>query len=553
MATSRDVLQTLEITDFTPGIYSAGGKPTRLIPAPLGAAQLTNTYRCVGLKNGGLGPLPKVIPTFDAPSNLDSGTAPVNKYVAVGFFAMGEVQTLTNLPTFAPDELHLDIQYTFPGSPNITKFRWFRLRTFEFPVTADLLRTETAAVYPMVGASLVGTRMIVPGSTVPQNNQMLLAHSWRDASLAVFRFYVFPDPSTPALNNIVINSGAEASGMLIAHQSRILILQATIEDHGVNAITFTNELINYTDPPLTSNIPAQMVQLGTEFPYGYGSFGSISAGELLLIKKFGGALLVSGDIFAPSVTSLPGVASTGNATNEGTFSPIGLIYVGNNGTAVYAWNGSSASEVLSENIDMNTAPLLRTDFPETWSSLGLQYWHELWGNFVVFSNNYLLDTATRSWWILEDPTVYNVGMMTKSKVRTAMYFIKSTWSMGDTQQIAVGALSQLAESYSWNSQPIPVSIRKVIEVRRIDVLASAESGTTSTVTLTLTAMDGSTQTKTVAITPSGQPVRVTTPFSIKGTNLVLRIQADSGNASIDAPIVYGVTAYYYEDTSLADA
>jgi hypothetical protein len=94
----RDPLQTLEITDFTPGIHSAGGTPTRLIPAPLGAAQLTNTYRCIGLKNGGLGPLPAIARAFDAPSNPDGGVPPVDgKYVAVGFKAIGFVfSTATN-------------------------------------------------------------------------------------------------------------------------------------------------------------------------------------------------------------------------------------------------------------------------------------------------------------------------------------------------------------------------------------------------------------------------------------------------------------------------
>src|SRR4051794_36173215 len=87
----RDPLQTLDITDFTPGIYSAGGSPTRLIPAPLGAAQLTNTYRCIGLKNGGLAPLPAIARTYNAPSNPDAGVAPVNGFVAVGFMALGTI------------------------------------------------------------------------------------------------------------------------------------------------------------------------------------------------------------------------------------------------------------------------------------------------------------------------------------------------------------------------------------------------------------------------------------------------------------------------------
>jgi hypothetical protein len=549
----RDPLQTLEITDFTPGIHSAGGTPTRLIPAPLGAAQLTNTYRCIGLKNGGLGPLPAIARAFDAPSNPDGGVPPVDgKYVAVGFKAIGFVFS-TVLPFLEGDELHLDVQYTKPGSPNTTRMQWYRVRTFEIPVTSEAIAFAASTRTDKVGSSMVATRVILTGTVTPENNMIILAHSWRDGNPAQEHYWLFPDPVVPTTNVPFLEASPNAGGLLIGHQSRILSLQATAEAHGLNAASVSNELINYTDPPLTFAPHAQRTQLGAEHPFGYGSWGSISSGELILIKRYGGALLVSGDIFAPSVISLPGVASTLYATNEGTFSPIGLIYIGDNGLAVYAWNGNSSSELLSENIDMTNNPLGRQDPTEDFSVTGLNYWHDLWGPYVVFSNNYILDTRTRSWWRLEQPSIYNVGMMSKGKFSSLMYFIEGTWVMNATQQIATGRLSILAASYSWNSQPVPVSIGRDIETRRVDVLASAESGTTSTVTVTLTSMTGSTQAHTFHITPAGQPVRLTYPFAVTGTNIIVRIEADSGDTAIPAPIVYGITMHYYEDTTIPDA
>src|SRR4051794_33970522 len=51
---------TLILNDFSPGIIQRTGVQTATTsPASMGAAQVTNTYRCIALPGGGLGPLPR--------------------------------------------------------------------------------------------------------------------------------------------------------------------------------------------------------------------------------------------------------------------------------------------------------------------------------------------------------------------------------------------------------------------------------------------------------------------------------------------------------------
>ena len=58
-------LQFIDIDDFTPGCYDASPNAVSTpsstpgpFPAPLGAADASQTYQCIALRNGGIGPLP---------------------------------------------------------------------------------------------------------------------------------------------------------------------------------------------------------------------------------------------------------------------------------------------------------------------------------------------------------------------------------------------------------------------------------------------------------------------------------------------------------------
>lgn len=59
-APTGSVRQSIDLTDFTPGIHSRLSTVIRQFPVPDGAAQESGTYACYALQDGGLGPLPRI-------------------------------------------------------------------------------------------------------------------------------------------------------------------------------------------------------------------------------------------------------------------------------------------------------------------------------------------------------------------------------------------------------------------------------------------------------------------------------------------------------------
>ena len=89
-----------------------------------------------------------------------------------------------------------------------------------------------------------------------------------------------------------------AAGYSFVHQSRIVNAVGISYDWPGSSFS-VNEQICFTDPPNSTTYGAQNEVFVAEEPYGYGAWGSISAGELFMAKQRGGGLIVSGDIFSP--------------------------------------------------------------------------------------------------------------------------------------------------------------------------------------------------------------------------------------------------------------
>src|SRR5208282_2542453 len=121
------------------------------------------------------------------------------------------------------------------------------------------------------------------------------------------------------------------------HQNRIIVLSGVTYDYPAGSGFDTNEQICFTDPPNSAALGFQQTVLVPEEPYGYGCAGSISAGELVLIKKRGGGVVVTGDIFSPNVTDLPGVEPTGGIYGNASSGLDGFFYCSYENGA-WVWN-----------------------------------------------------------------------------------------------------------------------------------------------------------------------------------------------------------------------
>ena len=195
----------------------------------------------------------------------------------------------------------------------------------------------------------------------------------------------------------LIVSKSSVTGQVICYGSRVIVLVGLDYPWPAGGGTNTNENINFTDPPLSSEYGNQGDVIAAEYPWGYGAWGTISVGELFLIKKNGGGLIIYGDIDAiTSAIEMPGVQSVGDFVGRASAGPLGLVYCSEQRGA-WVWNGSDTAQKFSQN--------LRDSFYDATTGTGMEgnnYGFDVvhWQNWILFSNNYLYNMDTQSWWQL---------------------------------------------------------------------------------------------------------------------------------------------------------
>jgi hypothetical protein len=123
----------------------------------------------------------------------------------------------------------------------------------------------------------------------------------------------------------------------------------------------------------------------------------MSVGELMLIKKYGGGIIMYGDIDNPtSVVSMPGVQPTGDIVGKACATNLGLIYCAE-GEGAWIWNGGNTAQKISRQ--------LRDYFYDATTITGMQgnnYGFDVgtWQDWILFSNNFMYNPDTGSWWVI---------------------------------------------------------------------------------------------------------------------------------------------------------
>lgn len=407
----------LHIDDFTPGLFTANATgatsasaQTNYTPQPLGSCSVAEG--CIGQPNGGLVPLPFYPSTpvewpygpidtdFIFVAGVETNTAYRLNYLMSGDEEETEMIHIVeaddgstfhlfgvNSYIIETGNIHAVLNSmsastgTYWGSPYP---QWTRINeTMDNPYTGDY----PVLVFPS----------IVPTDAQGQNGHM----------------YVYPDVTVPTTFNTedlipespAAGSGA-ATGQLITYDGRILGLvtpEYDWPDRGDSPQFRSNEVVEYTDPPGSNQyFPTNesFALLVPEDPFGYGTVGSISAGELFLVKRRGGGVLVLGDIDAPSsVTYLPGVQPTGNFFGRGDSTQLGFVYC-SQGFGAWVWNGANISQKISTQLEDNFFDVL--DEADLHSE-NYGFFVKRWGDFILFSNGYVYSILTSSWWKLTEP------------------------------------------------------------------------------------------------------------------------------------------------------
>ena len=258
--------------------------------------------------------------------------------------------------------------------------------------TWTIATPTTSGSFSAAGGATILTIPYGPVCVFPAGGQATAAQTLTTQG----QLYMYPNPANRTAYGVfaMMLVGGSVAGQTIVHQSRVLNLAGVNYDYPAGGGFDTNENVNFTDPPLSASYGNQQTVLAAEEPYGYGGGGSISAGELFLVKKRGGAVIVTGDIFSPSVTILPGVTSTGNFYGQGASTPTGFVYASED-NGMWTWNGSNTSQKISGNLD--DAFFLPPEFgPMASNNYG--YNVQEYGNRIYTSNNWMLDLNNNAWW-----------------------------------------------------------------------------------------------------------------------------------------------------------
>ncbi len=281
----------------------------------------------------------------------------------------------------------------------------------------------------------------------------------------------------------------------------------------------------------------ELALFGEEKPDRTGAVASITADEIIFVKDRGGAVMVRGDLDNPTVVQLPYVESTHGARSIPTSTPLGLIYGTRAG--VYLWEGGDTSKHISPQID---GWFWNHDADLTYlAQRGRFGW---WNPWVMVPNNFIFDTRTNSWWRLD--SVANTGASINaydvSNETNELYAFPHKLD-ADNDTIWWNATpDQLADSYSWKSQPIQQSRKRLLTVQELHLTVAPGSTVPATITVTLTGFDQTGK----ALTPVSvefvthpntnmQMLHKDVQPNFQGLNIQVKVVANSNDPDEPAP------------------
>jgi hypothetical protein len=351
---------------------------------------------------------------------------------------------------------------------------------------------------------------------------------------------------------MMANPGDSITGQTIVHQSRIFVLAGVDYGYPAGGGFATNENLNFTDPPLSASMGDQQTVLVAEEPFGYGCAGSISAGELFLVKKRGGGVVLIGDIVTSAqVTMLPGVQPTGNIYGNAASTPMGFVYCSFDNGA-WVWNGSNTSQKVSQNLDDGF--FLPPEFSPM-ASNNYAFYVSSFGDKVYFNNNWLFDTRTGGWWPyyprkavgtvggIQGEDLYWVQPVNGNCIYAAQLSFVGSTSLNFMYRFDP---SFPAQYYQWTSLPFRVTDRDHrTDIREVVIRASSSNGNGK---ITVSILDQNvfqtSQVMPAAIGEGPEIIRFNMPGGgYSEPQIQVAVQATSSG---DMPIIHSIEIGYRE-------
>jgi hypothetical protein len=157
--------------------------------------------------------------------------------------------------------------------------------------------------------------------------------------------------------------------------------------------------------------------------------------------------------------------------------------------------------------------------------------HTLWNNWVVFSNGWLYDSVNNSWWQLLDNLFTGTASRRIQWLAAGKGSAQYLWCVGGSgknsnsdpniEYVRYDRSTQ-GQSYTWISQPLPVSLMQTIDVHEIEIGITNVSPNTQLL-IQLDTIDGTTSSSEPVIIHNGssRPIRVRLPIGIRGNSITV--------------------------------
>jgi hypothetical protein len=595
MASKDGELQYITLDDFSPGLFSNWIANGGAQPAPKGACQVgtsvltDGTYGCVSGPNNCLMPGPKLVQTMH--QGLIDTAAGVNQYVsgdaqmhALAFRVVSPVsendfedaQGISPFPdqiwiawgwyliTDSPTNGHISEKCTIR-----TYFTYFTdfigNATYPFasptPAAPNIFDAVTHSTADLIGppllpqlvygiASIDTTRANNAAPTSPGTVETVMCHNNAFSSGNVV--VAFPKNSTPGVNSTeAIAFSANNIGTLFSHQDRIVGMRnAFQQSYGTNGFTAASEILEFTDVNNYSVVTTGGEIFVSEHPNGYGSWISMSANQLLLIKQRGGGVAVTGPLEQPTITYQPGIPSTLNAPNIGAVTPNGTYIYGTT-RGIYEWTGGDGANLISPQFDgFFWRPTWLNDAQPGVFQVDKRYGQ--YGSFAYVNpfifcpNNYLYNIQTGGWWRLNIPGLNNQTTYAFWDTNVNGLAIGCAAAVTNTSTVAADwyDTTQGQSAYQWVSHPLAESVNRELDFRELDMTVQANKSS-GTIFFKFLDLNGNfVSIGQQQFTATNRPYTISIPIDVEAHDVSLVIQAQSDNGTDPAPTIYRVNLGY---------
>lgn len=534
--------QWLHIDDFSPGVYDGSHISTEspVVSAPLGAANAVGTFACASIPGGALAPLPALTTTTDYTPDFPGSvtTLYITGFIVTPQLNNGDYEIVT---LFEGDD----------GTDHYVIGLSYVPETASANTITGVTNSSATTSGGIFGAPYPAfTRMSVSGDQPWPPVLVFPGAVSTDSSGTNGHLWVYPEllsPTSFTAQDLIV-SGSSITGQVVCYGSRVLCLAGVNFDWPSGTGINTNENINYTDPPLSDSYGEQEDILGAETPWGYGAWGSVSVGQLLLVKKYGGAIMLYGDIGNPSsVIEVPGVEPTGDFVGSAAATPTGLYYCSQNRGA-WVWNGGNTSTKISTNIADDFFDM-QTDVIE---SNNYGFFAYSWQKWVLFSKNMIFDTQSNAWWVIyPNASAGTVGHLSGRDIfwwcltQDGNQILGAPLAMPTANRTWFSTFDNTVPSPTWQWTSLPIHVVKdadrIVNVREVVIRASDPQNTgTCQVTVTI---DGNAQTNSTTIGVTPTPMRF--EFGIKtGQDIQITVLGNNTNGSDGAPIMHSIDIAY---------